>query len=252
MFYIFSQICTQYVLSFFHPLTICNPALLYVFTSLQQPFTPLFAPSAGFSICVPRHTHFVFLQTLPLLYFLLVRSPQCVFSLRLFCLTILLLAPMIYIDYNISHTVVSEDDLVKRLIINVTCTVVASDGKPELQLSYNGDAGEQFHFFGEKDEYVNQGNYIFNATIQTTLFVPNYGEIVCNVKDRRGAYSSSTRIRVSSGGECTFHILCTTQGQQWASKSYLILDMFYISNDRIWGSYLCPTPFMPFFHFNSG
>ena len=119
--------------------------------------------------------------------------------------------PTIHVDFNITQSFVHRKGLLTQLIIDATCTVIAADGRPELQFSYNGTTGGEIYFQGEKKLHMKQTNQGFDVVLRTAMFVPDNGEIICSVTDLRGSYEKSKFIYFDGGAACEYSLFCNSR-----------------------------------------
>ena len=87
--------------------------------------------------------------------------------------------------------------------------MIASDGKPELQLIYKGPTGGQIYFLGEKELDMKQMNHSFNAAMRVQIYIPDYGELICTVTDLRGSYIKSIFVDLDDESECECYVHST-------------------------------------------
>ena len=112
--------------------------------------------------------------------------------------------------------------------VNITCSLSASSGKPQIQIGYIGSHGSpksESEVISERTDLVDHG-YYFQVTKHTTMHLPTKGHIICSVTDDRGHYLTSEPV-VTTGK--LFHWLLSLGGNGSVDNNEVYLVEWKIS-----------------------
>ena len=79
-------------------------------------------------------------------------------------------------------------------IVNVTCSVDATNGEPTFRIDYNWSSGLKFGALEKYKPTSRDLKYYFSGSIQEQIILYNAVDIKCTVTDERGEYFHITHI----------------------------------------------------------